>query len=177
MKECDYRKPFEGQLLAAMCNFAFSASFQQYLTSFDRVRTSCIKEAREKGEKVKHDFFFEIKSDSASLQALLIAKSDLKMSLLLSKEAFPKRFIHLFNALSEEVDNIDFDARSKIGKILYQAVHFAKYEQLRASRLFKTEWLEEYLSLAHIDSAVFKDLSRQELFRFKPDWSDETKLV
>jgi len=177
MKEDGYRKPYEGQLLSAMANFAFAASFQQYLVSFDSVRKNCIAEAREKGEKIKHDFFFELKSDPASLQALLIAKSDLKMSALLFKEAFPKRFIHLFNALSEEIDNIDFDARSKLGKILYQAIHFAKYDQLRASRLFKPEWLEEYLSLAHIDSAVFKDLSRQELFRFKPDWSDETKLV
>jgi len=170
MQQCGYQKPFEGQLLSAMCNFAFAASFQQYLTSFEEVRISCIAEAREKGEKSKHDFFFDIKSDPASLQALLIAKSDLKMSLLLTQQAFPKRFIHLVNALKEEVDHVAFEQRSKIGKILFQAVHFAKYDQLRASRLFKPEWLEEYLETANINPETFKILTRQELFRFKPDW-------
>ncbi|TEW44479.1 hypothetical protein [Psychromonas algicola] len=170
MKECGYRKPFEGQLLSAMCNFAYAASFQQYLESFESVRINCIAEAREKGEKVKHDFFFDIKSDPASLQALLIAKSDLKMSVLLSKQAFPKKFIHLLNALKEEVDGIAFEDRSKIGKILFQAIHFAKYDQLRASRLFKQEWLDDYLTFANIDQETFRNLSRQELFRFKPDW-------
>ena len=170
MKECGYRKPFEGQLLSAMCNFAYTASFQQYLESFDDVRVNCIAEAREKGEKVKHDFFFDIKSDPASLQALLIAKSDLKMSVLLSEQAFPKKFIHLLNALKEEVDDVAFEERSKIGKILFQAIHFAKYDQLRASRLFKQEWLDDYLTFANIDQETFRNLSRQELFRFKPDW-------
>ena len=170
MKECGYRKPFEGQLLSAMCNFAYAASFQQYLTSFESVRLNCIAEAREKGEKIKHDFFFDIKSDPASLQALLISKSDLKMSVLLSKQAFPKKFIHLFNALKEEVDGVDFEKRSKIGKILFQAIQFAKYDQLRASRLFKQEWLDDYLTFANIDQETFRNLSRQELFRFKPDW-------
>jgi len=170
MQLCDYKKPFEGQLLSAMCNFAFAASFQQYLVSFEEVRISCITEARDKGEKLKHDFFFDIKSDPASLQALLLAKSDLKMSLSLTKQAFPKRFIHLINALQEEVDEVAFEQRSKIGKILFQAVHFAKYDQLRASRLFKPEWLDDYLHAAHIDAETFKTLTRQELFRFKPDW-------
>ena len=170
MKECGYRKPYEGQLLSAMCNFAYAASFQQYLESFESVRINCIAEAREKGEKVRHDFFFDIKSDPASLQALLIANSDFKMSMSLSKQAFPKKFIHLLNAIREEVDNVVFEKRSKIGKILFQAIHFAKYEQLRASRLFKQEWLNDYLTFANIDSETFKTLSRQELFRFKPDW-------
>jgi len=170
MKECGYRKPFEGQLLSAMCNFAYAASFQQYLESFESVRINCIAEAREKGEKIKHDFFFDIKSDPASLQALLLAKSDLKMSVLLSKQAFPKKFIHLLNALKEEVDAVAFEKRSKIGKILFQAIHFAKYDQLRASRLFKQEWLDDYLVFANIDQETFRNLSRQELFRFKPDW-------
>ena len=170
MKECGYQKPFEGQLLSAMCNFAYAASFQQYLASFESVRIKCIAEARENGEKVKHDFFFDIKSDPASLQALLIAKSDLKMSVSLSKQAFPKKFIHLHNALKEEVDNVAFEERSKIGKILFQAIQFAKYDQLRASRLFKPEWLDDYLTFANLDQETFRNLSRQELFRFKPDW-------
>jgi len=174
MKECGYQKPFEGQLLSAMCNFAYAASFQQYLTSFESVRIKCIAEARENGEKVKHDFFFDIKSDPATLQALLIAKSDLKMSVLLSKQAFPKKFIHLHNALNEEVDNVAFEERSKVGKILFQAIRFAKYDQLRASRLFKKEWLDDYLTLANLDQETFRNLSRQELFRFKPDWQSSS---
>ena len=78
---------------------------------------------------------------------------------------------YLINALNEEVDNIEFESRSKVGKILFQAIHFAKYEQLRSARLFKREWLEEYLNLAKIDIDMFKLLSRQELYRFKPIWS------
>jgi hypothetical protein len=170
MKESGYDKPYEGQLLSAISNFAYTASFQQYLESFESVRGSCIAEAREKGDKPKHDFFFDIKSDPASLQALLISKADLKMSILLANEAFSQQFSHLLNALNEEVEHVDFSLRSPLGKILFQATHFAKYDQLRASRLFKAEWLDAYLNFAQIDSNTFKNLSRQELFRFKSDW-------
>ena len=171
MQQAGYSKPFEGQLLSAMCNFAYAACFEQYRESFEAVRVNCIAETREKGEKIKHDFFFELKSDPASLQALLIAKSDLKMSVELAQKAFPKAFPHLRKALEEEVENVDFDSRSMVGKILHQATSFAKYEQLRAARLFKAEWLDSYLTIAQIDSDTFKHLLRQELFRFKSDWS------
>ncbi|MDA7746217.1 HDOD domain-containing protein [Psychromonas sp.] len=170
MKEIGYRRPYEGLILSAMLNFAYTASYQQYLESFEAVRTRCIAEAREKGEKQKHDFFYEISSDPASLQALLLSKSDLKMSVRLASQLFQKDFPHLLNALNEEVENVAFESRSKVGKILFQAIHFAKYDQLRSSRLFKREWLDDYLVLAHIDVETFKNLSRQELFRFKPNW-------
>ena len=171
MKEIGYRRPYEGMMLSAMLNFAYTATYQQYLQSFESVRSRCLSEAHEKGEKVKHDFFYDISSDTASLQALLMSKSDLKMSVKLANKAFQKDFPHLLNALNEEVDNIEFESRSKVGKILFQAIHFAKYEQLRSARLFKREWLEEYLNLAKIDIDMFKLLSRQELYRFKPIWS------
>ena len=170
MQEVGHRRPYEGLLLSAMLNFAYTASYQQYLESFENVRSRCIAEAREKGEKLKHDFFYEITSDSASLQALLMSKSDLKLSVTLGSKIFQKDFPHLLNALNEEVENVDFESRSKLGKVLFQAIHFAKYEQLRSARLFKREWLAEYLSIANIEPKVFKNLSRQELYRFKPNW-------
>ena len=171
MKEIGYRRPYEGMMLSAMLNFGYTATYQQYLQSFEIVRSRCLLEAHEKGEKVKHDFLYGISSDAASLQALLISKSDLKMSVKLADKAFQKDFPHLLNALNEEADNVEFESRSKVGKILYQAIHFAKYEQLRSARLFKREWLEEYLNIAKIDIDMFKLLSRQELYRFKPIWS------
>lgn len=170
MLEAGYRHPYEGQMLSAMLNFAYTAAFHQYLASFENVRSRLILEAREQGESMRHDFFHDLKSDLASLQALLITKSDLMMSVTLATPVFSKDFPHLVTALSEEVKNIDFDSRSVLGQILFKAVYFAKYEQLRAARLFKDEWLASYFKTAHIDKATFKLLSKQELFRFKPDW-------
>jgi len=170
MQQENYSRPYEGQILSAMLNFAYTASFQQYVVSFENVRSRCITEAREKGELMRYDFFYDMKSDLASLQSLLLAKSDSTMSIMLATEVFSKDFSHLLSALSEEVEGVDFESRSLLGKILFKAVHFAKYEQLRAARLFKREWLEGYLNMANIDKATFKHLSQQELFRFKPNW-------
>lgn len=170
MQEADYRRPYEGMLLAAMVNLAYVTSYQQYIVSFEVVRTACLDWAREKGEKGSHDFFFELQTDSASLQALLISKADLNLSLTLSEKVFRKSFPHLVNALEEEVEQLDFEKRSKVGKILFKAMHFAKYEQLRASRIFKTKWIKEYLQASRIDPDTFKMLLKHELFRFKPTW-------
>ncbi|PKF60283.1 hypothetical protein CW745_15675 [Psychromonas sp. psych-6C06] len=166
----NYRRPYEGMLLSAMVNFAYVASYQQYLSSFEVVRNACLDHAREKGEKLRHDFFYDIQTDAASLQALLVSQSGLQLSLSLSKKLFSKSFPHLVNALQEEVDLTPFDERGKIGKVLFKAVRFAKYDQLRASRLFKSAWIEQYMLESHIESDVYKTLLRQELFRFKPTW-------
>lgn len=170
MKEQNYRRPYEGLLLSAMLNFAYTASYQQYLQSFDSVRARCIAEAHENADKPKHDFFYEIQFDSASLQALLLAQSDLKLSVKLASQAFQQHFPHLVNALTEEVESVPFEERSKVGRILFQAIHFAKYEQLRSARLFKRDWLKTYLEDAQITPETFKMLTRKELFRFKPIW-------
>jgi len=170
MKAENYRRPYEGMLLSAMINFAYVASYQQYLSSFEMVRTNCLDQAREKGEKLRHDFFYDIQTDAASLQALLVSQSSLALSLSLSEKLFAKSFPHLVNALKEEVESTPFQTRGKIGKILFKAVRFAKYDQLRASRLFKNEWLEQYMQESQIESANYKSLLRQELFRFKPTW-------
>lgn len=171
MYQENYRRPYEGLLLSVMMNSAFVASYQQYTSSFEVVRTACLDHARDKGEKERHEFFFDIQTDVASLQALLISQSDLQLSLRLSKKMFAKDFPHLVNALEEQVNNVPFDERSKVGKILFKAVRFAKYDQLRASRLFKTQWLADYLRDSQIDAPTYKKLLRQELFRFKPVWS------
>lgn len=165
-----YRRPYEGMLLSAMVNFSYVASYQQYLSSFEVVRTACLDKARERGEKHRHDFFYGIQTDAASLQALLISQSSLILSLNLSKRLFGQSFPHLVNALQEEVEGIPFEERGKIGQILFKAVRFAKFDQLRASRLFKAQWLDEYLKKSHIDPVVYKNLLRQDLFRFKPTW-------
>jgi len=170
MRESSYRRPYEGMLLSAMINFAYVASYQQYLTSFEAVRGACLDLAREKGDKNRHDFFYNMQSDSTSLQALLVSQSNLKLSLSLSEELFSKRFPHLVNALKEEVELLPFAQRSQVGKILFKAVRFAKYDQLRASRLFKREWLDNYLQDSQISLSTYKNLLRQELFRFKPLW-------
>ncbi|WP_160060191.1 HDOD domain-containing protein [Psychromonas sp. L1A2] len=170
MLEEDYHRPYEGQMLSAMLNFAYTASFNEYLASFDHVRTDMIMAARKQDQGKVHDFFYELSSDLASLQSLLITKSDLMMSIALATPVFSKDFPHLIVALTEEVKGIEFDKRTQLGKILFKAVYFAKYEQLRAARLFKGEWLADYLKTAHIDQAAFQLLSKQELFRFKPDW-------
>jgi hypothetical protein len=170
MQEINYRRPYEGMLLSAMVNFAYVSSYQEYIASFEEVRTTCLDQAREKGEKERHDFFFEMQTDSASLQALLVSKSNLKLSLTLSEKLFQKAFPHLVNALREEVEQVAFSERGKVGQILYKAIRFAKYEQLRASRLFKAQWLNDYLVDSQIDMDSFKSLVRQELFRFKPVW-------
>ena len=170
MQEDNYRRPYEGMLLSAMVNFAYVASYQQYLSSFEVVRTVCLDQAREKGEKLRHEFFFDIQTDSASLQALLVSQSSLKLSLSLSEQLFSKSFPHLVNALKEEVEAMPFEERSKIGKVLFKAVRFAKFDQLRASRLFKQQWLAPYLAESQIDSTTYKSLLRQELFHFKPIW-------
>lgn len=171
MQQANYRRPYEGMLLSAMVNFAYVASYQQYLASFEVVRTACLDQARDRGEKDRHDFFYDIQSDSASLQALLVSQASLKLSLVLSENIFSKDFPHLVNALKEEVEQVAFEERTLVGKILFKAVRFAKYDQLRSSRLFKTQWLDEYLQDSQIDSATYKNLLRQELFRFKPTWS------
>mgnify|MGYP003625146868 CR=1 FL=1 len=170
MQEDNYRRPYEGMLLSAMVNFAYVASYQQYLSSFEVVRNAYLDQAREKGEKNRHDFFYDIQTDAASLQALLVSQSSLKLSLVLSERLFSKSFPHLVNALKEEVDVIPFNERSKMGQTLFKAVRFAKFDQLRAARLFKAEWLEKYLEASHIEVATYKSLLRQELFRFKPSW-------
>ncbi|MCG6202235.1 HDOD domain-containing protein [Psychromonas antarctica] len=170
MQEANYRRPYEGMLLSAMVNFAYVAGYQQYLTSFEVVRSACLNKARDKGEKAQHDFFYEIQSDSASLQALLVSQSSLKLSLSIATNIFKQDFPHLVNALKEEVEQLPFDDRSTVGKILFSAVRFAKYDQLRASRLFKPQWLEDYLRGSQIDETTYKNLLRQELFRFKPIW-------
>ncbi|WP_413701031.1 HDOD domain-containing protein [Psychromonas sp. KJ10-10] len=138
MRLDNYRRPYEGMLLSAMVNFAYVASYQQYLSSFEVVRNAYLDQAREKGEKNKHDFFYDIQTDSASLQALLVSQSSLKLSLTLSEALFSKSFPHLVNALREEVSLVPFQERSKIGQVLFKAVRFAKFDQLRASRLFKS---------------------------------------
>jgi len=166
----DYRRPYEGMLLSAMVNFAYVASYQQYLSSFEVVRTACLDQAREKGEKNRHDFFYDIQTDAASLQALLVSQSSLKLSLSLSESIFAKSFPHLVHALREEVEGTAFEERGKVGQVLFRAMRFSKFDQLRASRLFKSEWLAGYLEKSHIDSTTYKDLLRQELFRFKPTW-------
>ena len=171
MQQANYRRPYEGMLLSAMVNFAYVASYQQYLASFEVVRTACLDQARDKGEKDRHDFFFEIQTDSASLQALLVSQANLKLSLSLSEKIFQKEFPHLVNALKEEVEQLAFEKRTVVGKILFKAVRFAKYDQLRASRLFKAQWLDDYLQDSQIDAHTYKMLLRQELFRFKPTWS------
>ncbi|WP_028864732.1 HDOD domain-containing protein [Psychromonas aquimarina] len=171
MHDINYRRPYEGMLLSAMVNFAYVASYQQYLSSFEVVRTACLDQAREKGEKNRHDFFYDIKTDSASLQALLVSQADLKLSLALSEKLFQKSFPHLVNALKEEVEGLAYEERTTVGKILFKAVRFAKYDQLRSSRLFKPEWQDDYLADSYIEQDVFKNLLRQELFRFKPTWS------
>jgi len=170
LKADNYRRPYEGMLLSAMVNFAYVASYQQYLSSFEIVRNACLDQAREKGEKLRHDFFYDIQTDAASLQALLVSQSSLKLSLTLSEKLFAKSFPHLVNALKEEVESIPFAMRGKLGQLLYKAVRFAKYDQLRASRLFKPELLVQYMQQSHIESDVYKSLLRQELFRFKPTW-------
>jgi hypothetical protein len=170
MQEDDYRRPYEGMLLSAMVNFAYVASYQQYLSAFEVVRNAYLDQAREKGEKYRHDFFYDIQTDSASLQALLVSQSSLKLSLILSQKIFSKSFPHLVNALKEEVETVPFEKRGKIGQVLFKAVRFAKFDQLRASRLFKAQWLEDYLEASHIDASTYKALVRQELFRFKPIW-------
>lgn len=170
MYQENYRRPHEGLLLSVMMNSAFVASYQQYSASFEIVRTACLDNARDKGEKERHEFFFDIQTDVASLQALLISKSDLKLSLCLSKKIFAEDFPHLVNALEEQVNNVPFAERSKVGKILFKAVRFAKYDQLRSSRLFKTAWLADYLRDSQIDAPTYKKLLRLELFRFKPIW-------
>jgi len=170
MHEQNYRRPYEGMLLSAMVNFAYVASYQQYLSSFEVVRTACLDKARDRGEKERHDFFYEIQTDSASLQALLVSQSSLKLSLTLAQEIFSKDFTHLIQALREEVEQVAFAERTVVGKILFKAVRFAKYDQLRASRLFKVQWLDDYLQESEIDAETYKMLVRQELFRFKPLW-------
>jgi hypothetical protein len=170
MKADNYRRPYEGMLLSAMINFAYVASYQQYLSSFEMVRNACLDQAREKGEKLRHDFFYDIQTDAASLQALLVSQSSLALSLSLSEKLFAKSFPHLVHGLREEVESVPFQTRGKIGKILFQAVRFAKYDQLRASRLFKNEWVEQYMQESQIDPDSYKSLLRQELFRFKPTW-------
>ncbi|MFT6987007.1 MAG: hypothetical protein ACJAT7_002857 [Psychromonas sp.] len=170
MHEQNYRRPYEGMLLSVMVNFAYVASYQQYLSSFEVVRTACLDKARDRGEKERHDFFYEIKTDSASLQALLVSQASLKLSLTLSEEIFSKHFPHLINALKEEVEQVAFAERTVVGKILFKAVRFAKYDQLRASRLFKAQWLDDYLQESEIDVETYKMLLRHELFRFKPLW-------
>lgn len=170
MKSASYRRPYEGMLLSAMINFAYVASYQQYLSSFEVVRNACLDQAREKGEKLRHDFFYDIQTDAASLQALLVSQSSLALSLSLSEKLFAKSFPHLVQGLREEVESVPFQTRGKIGKILFQAVRFAKYDQLRASRLFKNEWVEQYMQESQIGPDSYKSLLRQELFRFKPTW-------
>jgi hypothetical protein len=170
MQEINYRRPYEGMLLSEMVNFAYISSYQQYIASFEEVRTTCLEQAREKGKKEQHDFFFKVQTDSASLQALLLSKSNLKLSLSLSEKVFQKTFPHLVNALREEVEQVAFSERGKVGQILYKAIRFAKYEQLRASRLFKAQWVDDYLFDSQMDMDTFKLLLRQELFRFKPIW-------
>ena len=170
MQQAGYRRPYEGMLLSAMVNFAYVASYQQYIASFDVVRTACLDQAREKGDKNSHDFFFDIQTDAASLQALLVAQGNLKLSLSLSEKMFQKDFPHLVNALKEEVEQLPFEERTTVGKILFKAIRFAKHDQLRSARLFKAQWLDEYLQESQIDVATYKTLLRQELFRFKPIW-------
>lgn len=171
MKEVDYRRPHEGMLLSAMVNFAYVAAYKQYQISFETVRVACLDQARDKGEKEQHDFFFDLQTEPATLQQLLVLQSKLALSLSLSEKLFSKDFPHLVNALREEVEQVAFVDRSLVGKILFKAIRFAKYDQLRTVRLFKAEWLDDYLQTSQISPSTFKNLVRQELFRFKPHWS------
>ena len=171
MQQAQYRRPYEGMLLSAMVNSGYVSSYQEYIHSFDAMRITCLDQAREKGDKNQYEFFFDMQTDSASLQSLLLSKSNLKLSLLLSEQSFKKSFPHLVHALKEEVDQVPFEERGVVGQILFKAIHFAKYEQLRASRLFKASWLNDYLRDSHLKKEEFKGLLRQELFRFKPIWT------
>lgn len=112
----NYRRPHEGMLLSAMVNFAYVASYQQYIVSFEGLRLACLAQAREKGNKYQHDFFYNMQNDPASLQALLLSKSTLELSYQLAELVFGSSFPHLVNALKEEVDDVAFDKRSKVGK-------------------------------------------------------------
>ncbi|WP_369434133.1 HDOD domain-containing protein [Psychromonas sp. MME1] len=171
MKESDYRRPHEGMLLSAMVNFAYVAAYKQYQISFETVRVACLDQARDKGEKEQHDFFFDLQTDPATLQQLLVSQAKLALSLSLSETLFSKDFPHLVNALREQVECVEFTEMSSVGKILFKALRFAKYDQLRTVRLFKAEWLDDYLQASHISSDTYKNLVRQELFRFKTNWS------
>jgi len=170
MKAENYRRPYEGMLLSAMLNLGYVASYQQYSSSFGIVRNAYLEQAREKGEILRHDFFYELDIEPASLQALLAAQSNLQLSLVLSEKLFSKSFPHLVNALREQVESMPFESRSKQGKILFKALRFAKYDLLHASRLFKPEWLGKYLKESKIEVKTYKCLHQQGLFRFKPTW-------
>ena len=170
MLDSEYERPYEGMLLSAMVNFGYAASYQQYITSFEEVRLACLDHAREQLEKNRHDFFFNLQTDSASLQALLASKEDLQLSLMLSESVFRDDFPHLVDALKEEVERVEFEQRTPVGKILYKAIRFAKYDQLRSSRLFKESWVDTYLQDAQIEHETYRNLLRQELFRFKLVW-------
>lgn len=165
-----YQRPYEGLLLSALVNLGYVASYQQYLNSFAEVRNACLEQAREKGDKHRHDFFYNMQTDPASLQALLISQSSLQLSLSLAEKLFMDSFPHLVDALREEVTSTPFETRSELGQILFKALRFAKYDQLRAARLFKPEWLDKYLHQSLLSDLSYNSLLRQELFRFKPTW-------
>ena len=62
MQQRNYRRPYEGMLLSEMVNSAYVLSYQQYTASFEVVRTHCLDQAREKGEKDHHGFFFDLQT-------------------------------------------------------------------------------------------------------------------
>ena len=166
----NYSRPHEGMLLSAMLNFAYVASYQQYLVSFEGVRLACLEQARQKDNKYQHDFFYQMLHDPASLQALLLSQSTLDLSYQLAEKVFGSSFPHLVNAVKEEIDDLEFSRRSKIGKILFKSIRFSKYDQLRSARLFKASWLSDYLKKSEINSKTYRYLVRKELFRFKATW-------
>ena len=137
MLDSEYDRPYEGMLLSAMVNFGYAASYQQYITSFEEVRLACLDQCARERRKDRHDFFYDLQTDSASLQALLASQARFTVKPHAHEKVFRDHFPHLVDALKEEVEQVEFEQRTPVGKILYKAIRFAKYDQLRSSRLFK----------------------------------------
>lgn len=164
LEQQGYKRPAEGMMLGGLLFLGHMACLHQFLRSFDETMVDCLNEARQKGDKKFHDLLFDVEADPRILEKFLHERA-LEIGLSLAKQGFQEGAPQLITALQEEVDDLNYDVRSTLGKALFSGVRFSIFEQLRAAKSFSQEELTPWREYARISPQVFKDMHNKSLYR------------
>ncbi|MFO6425130.1 HDOD domain-containing protein [Motilimonas sp. KMU-193] len=164
LEQQGYKRPAEGMMLGGLLFLGHMSCLHQFLRSFDETMVDCLNEARQKGDKKFHDLLFDVEADPRILEKFLQERA-LEIGLSLAKQGFQEGAPQLITALQEEVDDLNYDVRSTLGKALFSGLRFSIFEQLRAAKSFSQEELTPWREYAKISPQMFKDMHNKALHR------------
>lgn len=164
LEQQGYKRPAEGMMLGGLLFLGHMSCLHQFLRSFDETMVDCLNEARQKGDKKFHDLLFDVEADPRILEKFLQERA-LEIGLSLAKQGFQEGAPQLITALQEEVDDLNYDVRSTLGKALFSGLRFSIFEQLRAAKSFSQEELTPWREYAKISPQMFKEMHNKALHR------------